>query len=62
MAFFLLLWLLTSVIEEQMAGIANYFSPMALSGTMSGAGGMFGGQNMLSPGTIKTRGPRPVLP
>ena len=53
MAFFLLLWLLNSVTEEQMAGIANYFSPTALSYTMSGAGGMFGGQSMLSPGAME---------
>ncbi len=37
-----------------MAGIANYFSPTALSYTMSGAGGMFGGQSMLAPGAMKT--------
>ena len=53
MAFFLLLWLLNSVSEEQMAGIANYFSPTAISYTMSGAGGMFGGQSMLSEGAMK---------
>ena len=53
MVCFLLLWLLNSVTEEQMAGIANYFSPTALSYTMSGAGGMFGGQSMLSPGAMK---------
>jgi flagellar motor protein MotB len=53
MAFFLLLWLLNSVSEEKMAGISNYFSPTALSYTMSGAGGMFGGQSMLSPGAMK---------
>ncbi len=52
MAFFLMLWLLNSTTEEQMAGIANYFSPTALSYTDSGAGGLLGGATMLSPGPM----------
>ena len=52
MAFFLMLWLLNSTTSEQMAGIANYFSPTALSYTESGAGGMLGGATMLSPGAM----------
>ena len=52
MAFFLLLWLLNSTTSEQMAGIANYFSPTALSYTESGAGGMLGGATMLAPGAM----------
>jgi len=44
MAFFLLLWLLNSVTEEQLQGISNYFSPAAVSESPSGAGGMLGGQ------------------
>ena len=52
MAFFLMLWLLNATTEEQMAGIANYFSPTALSYTESGAGGMLGGATMLAPGAM----------
>jgi chemotaxis protein MotB len=44
MAFFLLLWLLNSVTEEQLQGISNYFAPTAVSQSPSGAGGMLGGQ------------------
>lgn len=44
MAFFLLLWLLNSVTEEQLQGVSNYFSPTAVSESPSGAGGMLGGQ------------------
>jgi chemotaxis protein MotB len=44
MAFFLLLWLLNSVTEEQLQGISNYFSPTTVSQSPSGAGGMLGGQ------------------
>ena len=54
MAFFLLLWLLNATTEEQMAGLANYFSPTALSYTSSGAGGILGGSSMLSPGPMST--------
>ncbi|MBE1237645.1 OmpA family protein [Phaeovibrio sulfidiphilus] len=44
MAFFLLLWLLNSVTEEQLLGISNYFAPTAVSSSPSGAGGVLGGQ------------------
>jgi chemotaxis protein MotB len=44
MAFFLLLWLLNSVTEEQLQGISNYFAPTTVSMSPSGAGGMLGGQ------------------
>jgi chemotaxis protein MotB len=46
MAFFLLLWLLNSVTEEQLEGISNYFAPTAISASDSGAGGMLGGQSI----------------
>jgi len=46
MAFFLLLWLLNSVTEEQLEGISNYFAPTAISASASGAGGMLGGQSI----------------
>ena len=54
MAFFLLLWLLNATTEEQMSGIANYFSPTAASNSPSGAGGILGGVSMLSPGAMKS--------
>ncbi len=43
MAFFLLLWLLNAVTEEQLNGIADYFTPIDASTRESGAGGMLGG-------------------
>jgi chemotaxis protein MotB len=44
MAFFLLLWLLNAVTEEQLTGISNYFAPTTASKSQSGAGGILGGQ------------------
>lgn len=44
MAFFLLLWLLNAVSEEQLSGISDYFTPISASTSSSGAGGMLGGQ------------------
>ena len=52
MALFLIMWLLNAVTEEQMAGIANYFSPTAASNSDSGAGGVMGGTSMNSPGPM----------
>jgi chemotaxis protein MotB len=46
MAFFLLLWLLNAVTEEQLKGISNYFAPQSVSRTTSGSGGILGGQTM----------------
>src|SRR5579883_357272 len=46
MAFFLLLWLLNAVTEEQLNGVADYFTPIAASTRESGAGGMLGGQTI----------------
>ena len=43
MAFFLLLWLLNAVTEEQLQGIADYFAPTTVSQSNNGAGGMLGG-------------------
>ena len=43
MAFFLLLWLLNAVTEEQLQGVSDYFSPATVSRNPSGAGGMLGG-------------------
>jgi chemotaxis protein MotB len=46
MAFFLLLWLLNAVTEQQLNGVADYFTPIAASTRESGAGGMLGGQTV----------------
>jgi chemotaxis protein MotB len=50
MAFFLLLWLLNVTTKEQKLGIAEYFAPTSVSDSSSGAGGVMGGQSMVSPG------------
>jgi chemotaxis protein MotB len=44
MAFFLLLWLLNAVTEEQLTGVSNYFAPTMASKSSSGAGGLLGGK------------------
>ena len=43
MAFFLLLWLLSSATEQQLQGISNYFKPVGSRTGSMGAEGMFGG-------------------
>ena len=55
MAFFLLLWLLNATTEAQKAGIADYFSPISVSKTSGGAGGMLGGRSISSPGAMTSR-------
>jgi len=50
MAFFLLLWLLNSVTQEQLEGISNYFAPVSASQSNSGAGGILGGKTMSEEG------------
>jgi chemotaxis protein MotB len=50
MAFFLLLWLLNVTTDVQRKGIADYFAPASISQSKSGAGGVFGGQSITSPG------------
>jgi chemotaxis protein MotB len=49
MAFFLLLWLLNVTTSVQRAGIADYFSPVSISESPGGAGGLFGGRTMNAP-------------
>ncbi len=53
MAFFLLLWLLNSVTQEQLEGVADYFAPASLSESTSGAGGVLGGQTVAVPGSME---------
>ena len=53
MAFFLLLWLLNAVTQDQLEGIANYFAPISLSRDTSGAGDILGGATILEEGAMK---------
>ncbi len=61
MAFFLLLWLLNVSTEEQLKGIADYFSPTPMiSKESSGAGGMLGGTTMVVEGAMISEKQEPV--
>lgn len=59
MAFFLLLWLLNSVTEEQLQGISNYFAPVTVSQSPSGAGGMLGGR-VIGEGASQSQSAQPI--
>ncbi|MCB2102109.1 MAG: hypothetical protein KDE22_14630, partial [Rhodobacterales bacterium] len=52
MAFFLLLWLLNSVTQEQLEGISNYFAPVSASTSTSGSGGVLGGTTVADDGAL----------
>ena len=52
MAFFLLLWLLNVSTKEQLDGIADYFTRTSASVATSGAGGVMGGLNMTTEGSL----------
>ncbi|KAF0113739.1 MAG: Flagellar motor protein [Rhodospirillaceae bacterium] len=52
MAFFLLLWLLNSVTEEQLQGISNYFAPTSLSKSTTGAGQILSGGTVIGEGAM----------
>ena len=54
MAFFLLLWLLNSVTQEQLEGISNYFAPISASRSTVGSGGVLGGSSATSEGSAKS--------
>lgn len=55
MAFFLLLWLLNSVTQEQLEGISNYFAPVSASQSTSGAGDILGGQTISEEGAAQNQ-------
>lgn len=55
MAFFLLMWLLNATTEDQKKGISDYFSPVSVSQSTGGAGGMLGGQAISAPGAMTSR-------
>jgi chemotaxis protein MotB len=61
MAFFLLLWLLNSVTQEQLEGISNYFAPVSTSMSTSGSGGVLGGQVMGEEGAMTSSSSRPSV-
>ena len=50
MAFFLLLWLLNAVTQEQLEGIADHFSPVSVSRENSGSDGVLGGKVLAEEG------------
>ncbi|MDA0306876.1 MAG: flagellar motor protein MotB [Proteobacteria bacterium] len=54
MAFFLLLWLLNSISQEQLEGISNYFAPVSVSSTSSGGGDILGGATIAVKGSAQT--------
>jgi len=54
MAFFLLLWLLNSVTQEQLEGISNYFAPVTASSSTSGSGDILGGQTITEEGAASS--------
>jgi chemotaxis protein MotB len=55
MAFFLMLWLLNATTEAQRDGIADYFSPTAVSTSTSGGGGVLSGRTLDSEGALVHR-------
>ncbi len=52
MAFFLLLWLLNSVTQDQLQGIADHFAPISTSKSTSGSGQILGGKVMGEQGAM----------
>lgn len=57
MAFFLLMWLLSSTSEDQRKGIADYFAPrIPISETSSGGASMFGGESAVSAESMARNG------
>ncbi|WP_404426814.1 flagellar motor protein MotB [Thalassospira australica] len=61
MAFFLLLWLLSSATEEQLQGISNYFTPETISQSESGSGGILGGQSLVEEGALRSEMGAPTV-
>ncbi len=61
MAFFLLLWLLNATSEAQKQGIADYFDPVSVSESTSGAGGVLGGQTVTQNSRLSPPGGVPTV-
>ncbi len=55
MAFFLLLWLLNAVSQEQLQGISDYFAPITTAKSTSGGQGMLHGQTVDAKGIYNSR-------
>ena len=54
MAFFLLLWLLNSVTQEQLEGISTYFAPVSVASSTSGGGDILAGATKTEEGVAKS--------
>ena len=61
MAFFLLLWLLNSVTQEQLEGISDYFAPTTASQSTSGSGDILGGATITVDGSLQDDTSRPQV-
>ncbi|MBC8268213.1 MAG: flagellar motor protein MotB [Rhodospirillaceae bacterium] len=61
MAFFLLLWLLNSVTQEQLEGISNYFAPTTASSSQSGSGDILAGKTIGEEGVSQQDASRPSV-
>ena len=61
MAFFLLLWLLNAVSQEQLEGISNYFAPVSVAESASGSGGVLGGKTIGSEGALDVAAARATV-
>ena len=61
MAFFLLLWLLSSASQEQLEGISDYFAPTTASVSQSGSGAILGGTTIAVDGALQDTVSRPQV-
>ena len=61
MAFFLLLWLLNAVTEDQLEGIANYFAPVTIASQSSGAGDILSGKTIAVEGNMQNMTSQPSV-
>ena len=61
MAFFLLLWLLSSATEEQLQGVSMYFTPETISQNDSGSGGVLGGTSLAEEGAQRSEFGMPTV-
>jgi chemotaxis protein MotB len=61
MAFFLLMWLLNSVTQEQLEGISSYFAPTTASTSQSGSGDVLAGKTIGEEGVSQQDASRPSV-
>jgi chemotaxis protein MotB len=63
MAFFLLLWLISSASEDTLKGLSEYFSEAKVDvGTPGGTGGLLDGRTLLPSGGVQAATAVPILP